>query len=293
MQRNLMLGLGLLLLGNVFTALYDVSIKWLPAQSDAAMFLLLRQVTAILMMLPLWFYAGRPRTAFLKLHMIRANSGAVGGLLLILGLLSLPLATVSSLFYSAPLMIIVMGMLFLKERLSGHQILATVLGFIGILVILRPSEMNLAALAVLVSAIVFAANQLMLRWLPSSEAASVTVICYNLLSLPLVLLFVTWQGFVGFSWPVLGIALLSNSFLLAYQLFSVLAYRKAQAGEIAVAEYSGLLFCVLFGWLWFDEWLDPMGWLGAALIVLPTLILPSLSRRWRKFRGLEVVREQT
>ncbi|ASJ95297.1 DMT family transporter [Shewanella marisflavi] len=293
MQRNLMLGLGLLLLGNVFTALYDVSIKWLPAQSDAAMFLLLRQVTAILMMLPLWFYAGRPRTAFLKLHMMRANSGAVGGLLLILGLLSLPLATVSSLFYSAPLMIIVMGMLFLKERLSGHQILATVLGFIGILVILRPSEMNLAALAVLVSAIVFAANQLMLRWLPSSEAASVTVISYNLLSLPLVLMFVAWQGFVGFSWPVLGIALLSNSFLLAYQLFSVLAYRKAQAGEIAVAEYSGLLFCVLFGWLWFDEWLDPMGWLGAALIVLPTLILPSLSRRWRKFRGLEVVREQT
>lgn len=54
MQRNLMLGLGLLLLGNVFSALYDVSIKWLPAQSDATMFLLLRQVTAIVMMLPLW-----------------------------------------------------------------------------------------------------------------------------------------------------------------------------------------------------------------------------------------------
>ncbi|ABO22095.1 DMT family transporter [Shewanella loihica] len=284
MQRNLMLGLGLLLLGNVFSALYDVSIKWLPAQSDATMFLLLRQVTAIVMMLPLWLYAGRPRTAFLKLHMIRANSGAVGGLLLILGLLSLPLATVSSLFYSAPLMIIVMGMLFLKERLSSQQILATVLGFIGILIILRPSEMNLAALAVLVSAIVFAANQLMLRWLPSSEAASVTVICYNLLSLPLVIGFAAWQGFAGFSWPVLGIAVLSNIFLLAYQLFSVPAYRKAQAGEIAVAEYSGLLFCVLFGWLWFDEWLDPLGWLGAALIVLPTILLPVLTRRWRKVR---------
>ncbi|QYJ87895.1 DMT family transporter [Shewanella mesophila] len=276
MQRNILIGLGLLLFGNVFSALYDVSIKWLPEDSSATMFLLLRQSTAILMMLPLWCYAGCPRTDHLKLHFLRSNSGSIGGLLLIIGLLSLPLATVSSLFYSAPLMIIVMGVLFLKERLTRIQVIATILGFIGIVIILRPSEINIAGLAVLLAAMIFAANQLALRKLPDSEAASTTVMLYNLLSLPLVIIIAAVQGFTGFSWYVLGVALLSNSFLLAYQLFCVLAYRKAQAGEIAVAEYSGLLFCVFFGWLWFDEWLDGLSWFGAGLIVLPSLLLPKM-----------------
>ena len=71
-------------------------------------------------------------------------------------------------------------------------------------------------------------------------------------------------------------ALLSNAFLLVYHWFCVLAYRKAQASDIAIAEYTGLLFIVFLGWLLFDEWLDNLSWLGAALIVLPSLFLPWL-----------------
>lgn len=73
---------------------------------------------------------------------------------------------------------------------------------------------------------------------------------------------------------MLGVALLSNAFLLIYHWFCVLAYRKAQASDIAIAEYTGLLFIVFLGWLLFDEWLDSLSWFGAALIVLPSLFLP-------------------
>jgi drug/metabolite transporter (DMT)-like permease len=60
----------------------------------------------------------------------------------------------------------------------------------------------------------------------------------------------------------------------AYQWFCALAYRQAQASQIVVAEYTGLLFCVFFGWLFFDEWLDGLSWVGAGFIVLPSLIIP-------------------
>lgn len=278
MQRTVAIGLILLTVGNLFSAFYDVSVKWLPDDANAATFLLVRQVTAVLMLLPLWLKAGRPGTSHFKIHLWRANTGAVGALFLIIGLMALPLATVSSLFYSAPLMIMVLGALFLKEQITPLQWGIAALGFAGILLILRPSELELAGIAVLVSAFTFSLNQMSLRKLPSTEAASLTLLCYNLLSLPLILLVALSQQLAGLSWQLLGVALLSNAFLLAYNWFCVLAYRRAKASEIAVAEYSGLIFIVFLGWLLFDEWLDTLSWVGAALVVLPTLCLPTIAK---------------
>ncbi|WP_412514068.1 DMT family transporter [Shewanella indica] len=291
MQRTVAIGLILLTVGNLFSAFYDVSVKWLPDDANAATFLLVRQVTAVLMLLPLWIKAGRPGTSHFKLHLWRANTGAVGALFLIIGLMALPLATVSSLFYSAPLMIMVLGAVFLKEQITPLQWGIAALGFVGILLILKPSELELAGIAVLVSAFTFSLNQMSLRKLPGTEAASLTLLCYNLLSLPLTLLVALSQQLAGLSWQLLGVALLSNAFLLAYHWFCVLAYRRAKASEIAVAEYSGLIFIVFLGWLLFDEWLDTLSWIGAALVVLPTLCLPAIAKlmKTRELKAQEPV----
>ncbi|MCE9852252.1 DMT family transporter [Shewanella indica] len=291
MQRTVAIGLILLTVGNLFSAFYDVSVKWLPDDANAATFLLVRQVTAVLMLLPLWIKAGRPGTSHFKLHLWRANTGAVGALFLIIGLMALPLATVSSLFYSAPLMIMVLGAVFLKEQITPLQWGVAALGFVGILLILKPSELELAGIAVLVSAFTFSLNQMSLRKLPGTEAASLTLLCYNLLSLPLTLLVALSQQLAGLSWQLLGVALLSNAFLLAYHWFCVLAYRRAKASEIAVAEYSGLIFIVFLGWLLFDEWLDTLSWIGAALVVLPTLCLPAIAKlmKTRELKAQEPV----
>ncbi|GIU15383.1 membrane protein [Shewanella sp. c952] len=272
-----MIGIGLLIFGNLFSALYDVSIKWMPEGSNAATFLLIRQVLSVLMLLPLWFAARCPTSKYLKLHLFRANTGALGAVCLIMGLMALPMATVSSLFFSAPLIIVLLGCVLLKEKVTPSQWLATILGFIGILILLRPSEINWFGIAVLIAAITFAINQLALRKLPTTENPTVTLMLYNALGIPLVAVMVAVQGLEGVSWQLVAIAALSNSFLLAYHWFCVLAYRRAQASQVAIAEYSGLLFCVFFGWLLFEEWLDTLSWVGAAFIVLPSLILPWLS----------------
>lgn len=276
MKPNVMMALGLLIIGNVFSALYDVSIKWLPEETNAATFVLLRQLTSILMLLPFWIMLGRPKSSHNKLHFVRANVGAFGALLLVVGLMSLPLATVSSLFYSAPLMIMLMGAIFLKEKITSVQAICGLLGFIGIVIILRPSEMNLFGVLVLAAALTFAINQLLLKKLPADESPIITLVMYNLLGIPLAMVFAAYQGISGLSWTLLGIAVASNLFLLLYQWLCVLAYRRAMASEVAIAEYTGLVFCVLFGWLWFGEWLDGLSWLGAGFIVLPSILLPWL-----------------
>jgi drug/metabolite transporter (DMT)-like permease len=276
MQRPVVIGLILLIVGNLFSAFYDVSIKWLPDDASASTFLLVRQISSVFMLLPVWLYSQRPMTTHISVHLWRANIGSVGALFLIIGLMALPLATVSSLFYSAPLMIILMGYFFLSERITAAQTICTGLGFVGILIILRPSEMNWYGIAVLFSAFTFAVNQLALKKVPHAEHPVLTLMLYNLLGIPATLVIAAFQGIEGLSWELVGVALLSNAFLLVYHWFCVLAYRKAQASDIAIAEYTGLLFIVFLGWLLFDEWLDNLSWLGAALIVLPSLFLPWL-----------------
>ncbi|MCU8012592.1 DMT family transporter [Shewanella sp. SM74] len=276
MQRPVVIGLILLIVGNLFSAFYDVSIKWLPDDASASTFLLVRQISSVFMLLPVWLYSQRPMTTHISVHLWRANIGSVGALFLIIGLMALPLATVSSLFYSAPLMIILMGYFFLSERITAAQTICTGLGFVGILIILRPSEMNWYGIAVLFSAFTFAVNQLALKKVPHTEHPVLTLMLYNLLGIPATLVIAAFQGIEGLSWELVGVALLSNAFLLVYHWFCVLAYRKAQASDIAIAEYTGLLFIVFLGWLLFDEWLDNLSWLGAALIVLPSLFLPWL-----------------
>lgn len=292
MKSNVMIAMAILVFGNLFSALYDVSIKWMPDDSNAATFLLVRQFLSVLMLLPLWFYAKRPTTQYLKVHFFRSNTGALGAVCLIMGLMSLPIATVSSLFFSAPLMIVLMGCIFLKEKVTPTQWIATTLGFIGILILLRPSEINWFGIAVLISAFTFALNQLALRKLPDTENPSVTLMLYNLLSIPLTIVMVLVQGFEGISWGLIGMAALSNSFLLAYHWLCVLAYRKAEASQIAIAEYTGLLFCVLFGWLLFDEWLDGLSWVGAGFIVLPSLIIPWITARIAYLRPKKIIEQK-
>lgn len=276
MSHPVAMGLILLIIGNFFSALYDVSVKWLPDDANAASFLLIRQIISVLILAPVWLFVGKPVTQKFKFHLWRATTGSVGALFFIIGLMALPLATVSSLFYSAPLMIILLGFLFLKEHISLSQTVCAVLGFAGIVIMLRPSEISWSAIAVLIAAFTFALNQLSLRRVPKDEPVMLTLILYNLLGIPLIFVVCLIQGFAGLSWQLFGVAVLSNLFLLAYHWFCVLAYRNANAGEIAIGEYSGMLFVVLFGWVWFGEWLDATSWLGAGLIVLPSLCLPWL-----------------
>ncbi|MBV7315640.1 DMT family transporter [Shewanella sp. NIFS-20-20] len=278
MNNKVVLGLLLLIAGNLFSALYDVSIKWLPSDTNATTFLLVRQITSIFILMPFWLWVGKPQPQQWGIHWWRANIGAVGALGLVIGIMALPLASVSALFYTAPLMIMVLGYVFLKERVTLGQWGCALLGMIGVVLILKPGAMAWAGIAVLFSAFTFAICQLTLRKMSFNDHPIVPLMLYNLLALPLVLLMAVVQGIEGLSWSLLMVAVASNVCLLVYHWFCVLAYRQAQAGEIAIAEYSGLLFIVFFGWLLFDEWLDNLAWLGAALVVLPSLLLPQLKK---------------
>lgn len=284
MQRNVLLGLMLLVGGNIFSSLYDISIKYLPDDANPATFLMVRQVSAVFMLLPIWFYLKSPKPATYGIHIARANIGVIGSLALIIGISSLPIATVCAIFYAFPLIIMVLGYFFFNERVKPYQWLCTVLGFMGIMIILRPSEISLAGIAALISATSFAISQLTLKKMPSNDHPIIPLLYFSLLGVPLTILMAATQSFAGLSWQMFWVGIAGNSFLIIYHAMCVIAYRQAQASDLAIAEYFGLLFVVFLGWLLFDEWLDNLTWIGAGLIIFPSILIPLFIKQYKKAR---------
>jgi drug/metabolite transporter (DMT)-like permease len=79
----------------------------------------------------------------------------------------------------------------------------------------------------------------------------------------------------------MGLVSISAVCILAYNGLAVVAYQKAPAGDVAFAEYSGLVFVVLFGIHWFDEIPDILSIIGMAMILMPIILKNTISTRWR------------
>ncbi|WP_234418497.1 DMT family transporter [Dongshaea marina] len=111
----------------------------------------------------------------------------------------------------------------------------------------------------------------MVRLIPSDEPLITTLLWTVLLSVPFAALLAIrdWQPL---SWSGVGWVLASTLFNLGYQGCAIAAYKRAHASQIALAEYSGLVFVTLAGIIGFHEIPDWWTLAGIALIIGPMLI---------------------
>jgi len=188
----------------------------------------------------------------------------------VIALLYLPLATANVIFYAAPLITILLATSLGKESFKRHRIVVTLLGFIGVALALRPVQFGFASLLALVTAFAVAGYNLSVKWLPEQSHPLSAVFWSNLLTLPVIALVALYQ-WQPMSWQLGLLALGTCVCLAVYQICSVFAFRLADAGAITVAEYSGLIFAAILGWLIFAEAVDAWTLSGMSLILLPIL----------------------
>ena len=100
------------------------------------------------------------------------------------------------------------------------------------------------------------------------------------MTLPLALAFAL-PAWGAIEWRHVGWIMAINLFVLGYHALVVVAYKKAPANQIALAEYSGLVFVTLFGVMWFDEIPDILTLVGISLIVIPMMPI-----KWKTFFSL-------
>jgi drug/metabolite transporter (DMT)-like permease len=277
--------LPLFLLGGLCLTALDTTAKYLVR--DHALFLVVwaRYVGQMLVVTPfVWHRAGPDfwRTRNLRMQLIRSAFLLAATVCFFAGLRYLPLAEASAITFLAPIFIVVLSLPVLGERPTRARWIASLTGFAGILVLLRPgsSILHPAVLLLIGTAVCNAFYQLLTRKLPGDSAH--TTLFYSALMGAVGLTLVLPLGLDGATlllWREAALFLLLGLFAGLAHWLIITAFLIVPASLLTPFTYLQMIWATLFGWLVFGQLPDGWSAVGMAIIVGSGLLLALQERR--------------
>ncbi len=277
-----------LLLSTLLFSIVNGCVRGLSGNLHSAEIAFFRCFFGLVVLFPFLFHQGRIPFATNKLwlHVVRIVVGVSSMLTSFYALAHLPMATAVSLTFTKPLFMIVLAVLFLGEVVRWRRSIATVVGFIGVVVMMNPLEgfsLEPAFLWGLFSAFLLAVVLVCIKILSSSEKP-MTMLFYFTLGATLgtfIPALLVWQTP---TWNELLWLMFMGTAASGGQYCAVRAYRLAEATAITPIDYCQLLFSGLIGFALFGE--IPTLWtiLGAAIIVASTFYIVNREARMRQHK---------
>ncbi len=264
-------GIACMVGGMVLLTTNDAIMKWLSAGYPIGEMLFLRGLTAtaaILVFARLTVGWGALRLNRIGGNGLRAALVVASTFLFITSLSLMPLADAVAIAFAGPLLMTMLAALLLGERVGWRRWGAVVVGFIGVLVITRPTGEGLGLLALLplAAALCGALRDIVTRRLSFSES--------SLAILTITTAAVTLSGLatLPFGWRIptpgdIGLFVATGLLLCAAHYLLIETFRFAEVGLVAPFKYTSIIGAIGFGYLlWGDL---PDGWtiLGSALVV--------------------------
>ena len=202
---------------------------------------------------------------------------------LFIGLTYLPLAEATAIGFVAPLFITILSVPILKEKVGIHRWIAILIGFTGVIIIIRPGGefWQFVSIMPLLGAIFFALFQIFTRLLSGTEKAFTTLFYTGLGGLG-------WSSLiVPFVWVVPSqihiIVFLATGILGALaHLCMINAFDYAQASLLAPYNYTKLIWVTIFGYLIFEDIPSLEMWIGSGVIVSAGLYVLYRERKLAK-----------
>lgn len=208
-------------------------------------------------------------------HLLRNSAHFVGQALWVYGVTVLPLATVFAIEFTTPAWVALFAVLFLKERMTAFRGLAIALGFLGVLIILRPGMESFRpeALAVVAAAVFFGVQITTTKFLTGANSTWTIMFWMNLMQLPMNLLANMAIGQPPFALgkladpalilPAAGIAV--AGFTAHYCLTN--AFRHGDATLVIPIDFLRVPLIALVGWLFYAETPELAVWIGAGVVI--------------------------
>lgn len=203
---------------------------------------------------------------------IYRNIGEIIGTLCFVTAISVSaLSTSTAIFQATPLATTLGAALFLKEPVGWRRWSAIIVGFMGVMLIIRPGSAAFepASLLALGAVLGLAARDLSTRVLPK-EVSTLAISCYAFLAIGIagpILMLVLGTPIAPMDatqWKLIGAALVFS--LMGYYALTA-AMRLGEMGVIMPFRYTRLIFAMIIGLTFFDERPDALTYLGAAIII--------------------------
>jgi S-adenosylmethionine uptake transporter len=249
----------------------DAGVKWLSASHSIFQIIFVSTLIACVPVAGLVLREGgiaalRPRHPWLVT--LRALLLAVDVVFAFFAFTKLPLADAYTMLFTAPMLVTALSVPLLGEHVGWRRWSAVAVGFIGVLIVLRPgfAELNLGHVAALVSALFFALSLIVARRIGNSETGSLLLV-----SMMVALLAVSAPALptVYVASTTAELALLAGIGLLMgiAHLGLIQALRLAPSGVVAPFHYSQIVWGVIFGLLLFGDRPDLWVAAGSAVII--------------------------
>ncbi len=208
------------------------------------------------------------------LHFKRCVSGLVAIVAIFIALRKLPLATVVSITFAAPIFTTIMSIFFLSEKVGLYRWLAVLVGFIGILIISEPgfSSLNLYYIYPIIFCLGLSYVAIAIKQLSSTEPVWLIGLYFSF-SIMIMSFFTLSQGWI--------IPNLKDLFLLCMvgilgglaNLWLTQSYKFAEVSLVTPLKYLALIFAIFFGYMFWDEMPTTKTLLGAALVIISSIII--------------------
>lgn len=267
-----------MLLGMLILPGIDAIAKYLSGSVSSGQVAQSRFLFQVFFMFPLLLGTRGPWwNSLLWLHAARGCLIAIATTLFFTGLAYLPLADAIAIFFIEPLLVTLLSAVFLGEHVGWRRLSAIAMGFVGAMIVIRPTfvDVGWAVLYPIGTAFCFSFYILLTRKLVATEdpiRLQFFAGAFGLIVMSLALAAGTHSAIpeLTASWPersewlwlaALGLIATSGHLLVVY------AFRLASVGVLAPFQYVEIIGATLLGFIFFNDFPDPVTWIGISIIV--------------------------
>ena len=276
MTNNNLKGIGFLLLAMLIGSTQAVAVKWIGGNYSVLEIVTIRSLVALpitLLFFRLEGKKGLPKATQPKLQLVRGLFLFLSYTTYMMGLAALPLADIEAIRFSGPMMITILSVFMLNEKVELQRWLALIVGFAGILLIVKPgsTHFNEGSLFVLISVLFYALTVILTRKMNAADSSA--TMAYFSSWVYLIAAFITSPlaaavgeiptahpsiAFLFHAWTLptaLDLSVMAGLGLVwaGWMYFVTRAYSAAQASIIAPFEYASLPISIMWGFLFWHE----------------------------------------
>ena len=208
------------------------------------------------------------------LHFLRCVSGLIALVAIFIALRKLPLATVVSISFAAPIFTTIFSIFLLSEKVGIYRWLAVIVGFLGILIITEPgiSQLNIYYVFPIIFCLGLSYVAITIRKLSTTEPVWL-ISFYFSLSITLLSFLTIPQGWIMPSFNHLILLSLIGIFGGVANLWLSQSYKYSEVSLVTPLKYLALVFAIIFGYIIWGEVPTIKTLIGASLVIISTLII--------------------